>query len=218
MAVTNKFKYAEFIRLLVQIPQEIALFNINFSFCIWLKQRYRVIGVLLLVMSITACNNSATSQLASANRPTLANFSDTSNPSSPPTSTTQNPVKNQSQEQQAVQLIHDYYDAIARLDYKQAYLAWDGDGSASKQSFEEFQQGFANIVSIVEEVGKPGSLEGAAGSLYIEIPVTVTDVSSNGTPQRFRGSYKLRRVNNVPGSTPKQRRWHIYSANISLEQ
>ena len=191
------------------------MFNINFSFCIWLKQRYTVIGVLLLAMSITACNNSATSQLASANRrPTLANLPDTSNPSS----STQNPVKNQSQEQQAVQLIHDYYDAIARQDYKQAYLAWDGDGSASKQSFEEFQQGFANIVSIVEEVGKPGSLQGAAGSLYIEIPVTVTDVSSNGTPQRFRGSYKLRRVNNVPGSTPKQRRWHIYSANISLEQ
>ncbi|MEH1799960.1 MAG: hypothetical protein V7L13_12500 [Nostoc sp.] len=169
-------------------------------------------------MSITACNNSATSQLASANRPTLANFSDTSNPSSPPTSSTQNPDNNQSQEQQAVQLIHDYYDAIARLDYKQAYLAWDGDGTASKQSFEEFQQSFANIVSIVEEVGKPGSLEGAAGSLYIEIPVTVTSVTSNGTPQRFRGSYKLRRVNNVPGSTPNQRRWHIYSDNISLEQ
>ncbi|MEH1924557.1 hypothetical protein [Nostoc sp.] len=202
----------------MQIPQEIALLNINLYFCIWLKQRYTVIGVLLLAMSITACNNSAISQLASANRPTLANLSDTSNPSSSPTSTTQNPVKNQSQEQQAVQLIHDYYDAIARLDYKQAYLAWDGDGSASKQSFEEFQQGFANIVSIVEEVGKPGSLEGAAGSLYIEIPVTVTAVTSNGTPQRFRGSYKLRRVNNVPGSTPKQRRWHIYSDNISLEQ
>ncbi|ACC81644.1 hypothetical protein [Nostoc punctiforme] len=123
MAVTNKFKYAEFIRLLVQIPQEIALLNINLSFYIWLKQRYKVIGVLLLAMSITACNNSATSQLASANRLTLANFSDTSNPSSPPTSSTQNPVKNQSQEQQAVQLIHDYYDAIPRQDYKQAYLA-----------------------------------------------------------------------------------------------
>jgi hypothetical protein len=91
-------------------------------------------------------------------------------------------------------------------------------GTASKQSFEEFQQGFANIVSIVEEVGKPGSLEGAAGSLYIEIPVTVTNVSSNGTPQRFRGSYKLQRVNKVSGSTPNQRRWHIYLDNISLEQ
>lgn len=140
-------------------------------------------------MSITACSNSAISQLASANRPTLANLSDRSNPSSPPASGTQNPDNNQSQEQQAVQLIHDYYDAIARQDYKQAYLAWDGDGTASKQSFEEFQQGFANTVSIVEEVGKPGSLEGAAGSLYIEIPVTVTAINSNGTPQRFRGSY-----------------------------
>lgn len=169
-------------------------------------------------MAVTACNNEVTSLLPSAHHPTVANLSDTSNSTSPPVSPTQNPANNQSPEQQAVQLIHDYYDAIARLDYKQAYLAWDGDGSASKQTFEEFEQGFANTVSIVEEVGTPGRLEGAAGSLYIEVPVTVTSVTSNGTPQRFRGTYKLRRVNNVPGSTSKQRRWHIYSANISLEQ
>ncbi|MEH2025332.1 hypothetical protein [Nostoc sp.] len=182
------------------------------------KKYFTAIGVTLLTMVITACNNSAKSQLPSANRPSVANLSDTSNPTSPPVSSTQNSANSQSSEQQAVQVIHDYYDAIARQDYKQAYLAWDGDGSASKESFEEFKQGFANTVSVVEEVGKPGSLEGAAGSLYIEIPVTVTNVTSNGTPQRFHGSYKLRRVNNVPGSTPQQRRWHIYSANISLEQ
>ncbi|RCJ42310.1 hypothetical protein A6769_37870 [Nostoc punctiforme NIES-2108] len=41
----------------MQIPQEIALFNINFSFCIWLKQRYTVIGVLLLAISITNFNS-----------------------------------------------------------------------------------------------------------------------------------------------------------------
>ncbi|MBD2439596.1 hypothetical protein [Nostoc sp. FACHB-110] len=177
------------------------------------KQHLTVIGVTLLAMTITACDNRAKSQLPSANSPTVANLSDTSNPTSP-----QNSASSQSLEQQAVQAIHDYYDAIARQDYQQAYLAWDGDGFASKQSFEEFKQGFANTVSINEEVGKPGRLEGAAGSLYIEIPVTITSVTTNGTPQRFNGSYKLRRVNDVPGSTPKQRRWHIYSANISLEQ
>lgn len=194
------------------------MFKINVWVCIWLKQHYTFIGVLLLAMAVTACDHKITSLLPSANRSTVANLSGTSNSTSPPVSPIQNSVNNQSPEQQAVQLIHDYYDAIARLDYKQAYLAWDGDGSASKQTFEEFGQGFANTVSIVEEVGTPGRLEGAAGSLYIEVPVTVTSVSSNGTPQRFRGTYKLRRVNNVPGSTSKQRRWHIYSANISLEQ
>ncbi|MEH1914320.1 hypothetical protein [Nostoc sp.] len=43
----------------------------------------------------------------------------------------------------------------------------------------------------------------------------MTAVATNGTPQRFRGSYVLRRVNNVPGSTPEQQRWHLYSAKIT---
>ncbi|HEY9827993.1 MAG TPA: hypothetical protein V6D19_21355, partial [Stenomitos sp.] len=51
--------------------------------------------------------------------------------------------------------------------------------------------------------------------LYIEIPVTVTAVTTDGTSQRFRGSYVLRRVNDVPGSTPEQRKWHLYSANLT---
>ncbi len=44
-------------------------------------------------------------------------------------------------------------------------------GTASKQSFEEFQQGFANIVSIVEEVGKPGSLEGQQARYILKFPL-----------------------------------------------
>ncbi|WP_062297554.1 hypothetical protein [Nostoc piscinale] len=188
--------------------------KINFHLLIWLKQHRKFIGAILLAMAITACNNSAKSQLPSI----VSQTSDTSNSNSASVSPVQNVADNKSLEQQAVQVIHDYYDAIARQDYKQAYLAWDGDGAASKQSYEEFQQGFANTASVAEEVGKPGSIEGAAGSLYIEIPVTVTAVTTNGTPQRFHGSYVLRRVNNVPGSTQKQRQWHIYSAKISPEK
>ncbi|MBL1201976.1 MAG: hypothetical protein RMY62_026425 [Nostoc sp. ZfuVER08] len=176
------------------------------------KKYLTAIGVTLLAMVITAYNNSARSQLPSVN------LSDTSNPTSPQVSPTENSANSQSLAQQAVQVIHDYYNAIARQEYKQAYLAWDGDGSASKQSFEQFKQGFVNTVSVAEKVGKPSPIEGAAGSLYIEIPVTITAVTTNGTVQRYHGSYQLRRVNNVPGSTLQQRRWHIYSANISLEQ
>lgn len=50
------------------------------------------------------------------------------------------------------------------------------------------------------EVGEPGAMEGAAGSIYIEIPATVGDLS---------GTVILRRVNDVPGSTAEQRRWHV---------
>jgi hypothetical protein len=94
-------------------------------------------------------------------------------------------------------------------------LAWDRDGAASQQSFQQFKQGFANTASVAVEVGEPGKLDGAAGSVYIKIPVTVTAITRNRTRQRFRGSYVLRRVNDVPGSTPEQRRWHLYSANIT---
>ncbi|MBU7586845.1 MAG: hypothetical protein KAF91_29010, partial [Nostoc sp. TH1S01] len=168
------------------------MLKINFSLFIWLKQYRTFIGAILLAIAITACENSGKSQQSSSNSPVVSNLSDTSNSASPSVSPTPNAGDTKSLEQQAVQVIHDYYDAIARQDYKQAYLAWDGDGSASKQSFEEFQQGFANTASVAEEVGKPVNLEGAAGSLYIEVPVTVTAVTTNGTPQRFRGSQDLR--------------------------
>lgn len=188
--------------------------NINFPLCICLKQHRRVVGGMLLAIAITGCNNSGKSQLSSVNSPSVANISDRSSPTSSPVSPTPNAADSQF-EQEAVRVIRDYYSAIARHDYKQAYSAWQGDGTASQQSFEQFQQGFANTASVAVEVGEPGRLEGAAGSLYINIPVTVTAVTTNGTPQRFRGSFVLRRVNNVPGSTPKQRKWHIYSANIT---
>ena len=121
----------------------------------------------------------------------------------------------ETQPQQAVQVIRDYYRAISRRDYKRAYLAWDEDGARSQQSFEQFEQGFANTASAAVDIGKPGRLDGAAGSIYIEIPVTVTAITTDGTQQRFRGSYVLRQVNHVPGSTSEQRRWHLYLANMN---
>ncbi|QIR36332.1 hypothetical protein HCG51_05880 [Tolypothrix sp. PCC 7910] len=186
----------------------------NFPLSIWLTQHRRVIGGMLLAIAITGCNNSGTSQVSSVNSPSVANISDTSSPTSSPVSPTPNTADNQL-EQEAVQVIRDYYSAIAIRDYKQAYSTWSGDGAASQQSFEQFQQGFANTASVAVEVGEPGKLEGAAGSLYINIPVTVTAVTADGTPQRFRGNYVLRRVNNVPGSTPEQRQWHIDSAKLT---
>ncbi|MDZ8184931.1 MAG: hypothetical protein RMX96_08770 [Nostoc sp. ChiSLP02] len=186
--------------------------KINFSLPIWLKQHRTIAGVILLAIAITSCNN-AKSQLASANSPSVTNQIASSPPPSP-ASPTQNAADTKP-EQEAVQVIREYYNAIARQDYKQAYSAWEGDGAASKQSFEQFKQGFANTASVAAEIGEPGRLDAAAGSLYIEIPVTITAVTINGTPERFHGSYVLRRVNQVPGSTPEQQRWHIYSANIT---
>ena len=59
------------------------------------------------------------------------------------------------------------------------------------------------------EMGEPGAMEGAAGSIYIEIPATAA-----GSPP-LAGTVVLRRVNNVDGSTAEQRRWHV--ANDTLK-
>ncbi|MEH2391988.1 MAG: hypothetical protein V7K21_10145 [Nostoc sp.] len=201
----------------------------KFSLYIWLKQHRIAIGGVLLPIAITVYNASFKSQPLSANTPPIASLLIASSPTLPPTSPIQSasspmaPLVSPTQSaagteplpQEAVQVIRDYYSAIARQDYKQAYSAWEGNGAASKQSFEQFKQGFANTTSVAVEVGKPGTPDPGAGSIYIEIPVTVTAIGTNGTPQRFRGSYVLRRVNDVPGSTPEQRRWHLHSANIT---
>jgi hypothetical protein len=59
------------------------------------------------------------------------------------------------------------------------------------------------------EVGKPGDSEGAAGSIYVTVPVVIYGVDAAGKDFRRPADVILRRVNDVPGSTEAQRRWHI---------
>jgi hypothetical protein len=59
------------------------------------------------------------------------------------------------------------------------------------------------------QVGKPGDMEGAAGSSYVSVPIVLYGVDSTGKSFSRSGEAVLRRVNDVPGSTEAQRRWHI---------
>ena len=65
------------------------------------------------------------------------------------------------------------------------------------------------------QVGAPGEIEGAAGSLYVEVPVVIYGRLRQGAEVHEKGKAVLRRVNEVPGSTAAQRRWHI--ERIELE-
>jgi len=114
----------------------------------------------------------------------------------------------------AAAVIDDYYAAIRARDYERAYRSWSSGGAASKQSFEEFRNGFADTATVDVRTGTPSRIEPAAGSRYIEIPVEITAKTTGGETQRFRGKYVLRRTV-VDGSTAEQRRWHIESAEIA---
>jgi hypothetical protein len=63
-------------------------------------------------------------------------------------------------------------------------------------------------------IGAPGKVEGGAGSLYVEVPVQLYGRLKDGKEFSSRGTMTLRRVNDVPGSTEEQRRWHIMNAEF----
>jgi hypothetical protein len=106
-----------------------------------------------------------------------------------------------------------YYAAINARDYRQAYAQWGADGGASKQTFEVFATGFAQTKRVEATIGKPGRVEGAAGSRYVEVPVEIRAETMGGEAQHFSGFYALRQVV-ADGATKEQRQWHLYSADL----
>lgn len=116
--------------------------------------------------------------------------------------------------QAAANVIRAYYAALNARDYHKAYSLWSGQGAASGKSFADFARGFGQTKSTSVTVVDVGEPEGAAGSMMTTISVGVNAALKNGDQQHFTGNYTLRRVNDVPGSTADQRRWHIESASL----
>ncbi|HET7225583.1 MAG TPA: hypothetical protein VFK69_07680 [Candidatus Eisenbacteria bacterium] len=113
----------------------------------------------------------------------------------------------------AADVVREYYTAIAARDYRRAWLMWGSGGAASGKSYEQFAAGFRHTADVTARVGLPGVIEGAAGSRYCEVPVTVAATTDRGERQRFAGMYVMRRTV-IEGSTPQQLRWHITSARL----
>jgi hypothetical protein len=114
---------------------------------------------------------------------------------------------------QPVNLLTSYYDAIARGDYARAYSYWEGQ--PRNQTLQRFTQGFARTANIQVVVGLVFQNEGAAGSIYTDIPTVIT-ATNNGTPQFFAGCFIARKSNVLVGNaTQPDPNWHFYSATIA---
>jgi len=110
--------------------------------------------------------------------------------------------------------IQRYYADINRGDFQKAYSLWDSSNPGRPQSYAQFIQGFAQTAKTKVKTGTPIRNEGAMGSVYTSVPVTVDAVLKNGQHQHFRGKYVLRKVNDVPGVKADNYQWHIYSADL----
>lgn len=109
-------------------------------------------------------------------------------------------------------VLRGYYAAINARDFATAHAAWsDGEGAA--QTPAQFAATFAETASVELTVGEPRPVEGAAGSVYVEVPVTVTSTRADGSVRHQAGRYTLRR-SQVDGATPAQRAWRIAAMDL----
>lgn len=107
--------------------------------------------------------------------------------------------------QGAGQVLQSYFAYVESGKSAEANKLWS-DG-APKLDLSPYKEVHANI-------GAPGEPEGAAGSIYVEVPVQLYGRLLSGKEFNRRGTMTLRRVNDVPGSTPAQRQWHIAKADF----
>jgi hypothetical protein len=112
----------------------------------------------------------------------------------------------------AVAVLHRYYDAISAHDFQRAYSCWGSSGPPG-QTPEQFASGFAATATVKVDTGEPSRIGAAAGSRYVEVPVTITATTKSGVKQRFGGTYTLRRTV-VDGAPASDRAWHLYRGAI----
>jgi len=97
-----------------------------------------------------------------------------------------------------------YYSAINARDYSSAFRFWDSPPS----SYEQFARGFGDTDQVRLLVEPSTRVEGAAGSVFAEIPTIVVANTRSGPERVFAGCYVMRRSN------VQDRGWQIYRADV----
>ena len=104
----------------------------------------------------------------------------------------------------AGQVVQHYGALIEQGRWTESWKLWSNPDGA-----RQFDRNWRNDSEVHMEIGKPGDMEGAAGSIYVTVPVVFYGRHKNSGDFRRAADVILRRVNDVPGSTEAQRRWHI---------
>jgi hypothetical protein len=120
--------------------------------------------------------------------------------------------------QAAATVVERYFGLMAAGDTDAAARLWGDSAQTRDGAAAQSRARLARYSDLHGEVYAPGPIEGAAGSLYVTVPARITGRSSGGRSMQQSVTVTLRRVNDVPGSTEAQRRWHIEKVDVGAEQ
>lgn len=104
-----------------------------------------------------------------------------------------------------VDLLASYYNAVTRQEYERAYSYWQ----EPPLDYESFAGGYADTASVQVIVQPPTRIEGAAGSLYAEIPTFLIAQHHDGSVHSFSGCIVTRKSN------IEEDVWHLYQARLA---
>ena len=128
----------------------------------------------------------------------------TQNAPAPPKPPAAHPTVDPKSPQAAAELVRHFAALLNAAKFDDAY-SLIGQGAPPR---DQFIEAFAQYAGLNVRAGASGDQEGAAGSIYMKVPLIVSG-QLNGKPVIRRADAVLRRINDVPGSTEAQRRWHI---------
>ena len=107
-------------------------------------------------------------------------------------------------------VVRSYYNAIDRHEYARAYSYF---GGAAAPEFDSWSAGYGDTESVDVRFGEMAQ-EGAAGSTYYTLPVTLDVSRTDGTSARFTGCYTLRLVQPANQVEPPFEGIHIEDAKL----
>ena len=149
-------------------------------------------------LSLAACGQTAEQETPAAPSETPSTSSTAVLPRAVPPSTSRDPQE----------VLLSWAKAVSLKDWPTAYGYWGDSGAKSGLTLDQFVSAWSKLQAPDLEIGQ-GKQEGAAGSSYYTVPVTIVDGG-----RRIPGEVVLRRVNDVDGATPEQLRWHIESTTL----
>ena len=88
-------------------------------------------------------------------------------------------------------LVRSLYNAVTRKEYARA---WSYFAEPPAESLDAYAEGYADTDTVIVATG-PASEEGAAGSVYFNLPVAIEARTADGDVQVYGGCYELRLAN-----------------------